>query len=99
MDYTVADFLPMHLQNYNKSRIHSYRGARDVAITLNGEVIFKGEIKKAPGNIYRVDACAEVRGMPIFIFLCLIVSIYFNLPPACAAFIFIQFLLVHLVYV
>eukprot|EP00727_Mastigamoeba_balamuthi_P006009 m51a1_g2027 putative long-chain-fatty-acid-- ligase (1959) ;mRNA; r:1299220-1309113 len=45
--------------NYNKSRIHSYRGARDVEVTLDGEVVFRGEIKKAPGNLHRADACAE----------------------------------------
>ncbi|KAK2147660.1 hypothetical protein LSH36_543g06017 [Paralvinella palmiformis] len=29
--------------NYNKSRIHSYRGAKDIEITLDGQLIFKGE--------------------------------------------------------
>ncbi|XP_002735685.1 katanin-interacting protein-like, partial [Saccoglossus kowalevskii] len=37
--------------NYNKSRIHSFRGAKDVAITLDGRCIFKGEIARASGGI------------------------------------------------
>lgn len=38
------------LQNYNKSRIHSYRGAKDVEIQLDGSYIFKGEIARACGG-------------------------------------------------
>lgn len=38
-------------QNYNKSRIHSYRGAKDVIIQLDSNVIFKGEIARACGGI------------------------------------------------
>ena len=38
-------------QNYNKSRIHSFRGVRDIEITLDGNVIFKGEIQRACGGI------------------------------------------------
>lgn len=41
----------MFLQNYNKSRIHSYRGAKDVEITLDNKCIFKGEIARACGGI------------------------------------------------
>ncbi|XP_064613243.1 katanin-interacting protein-like isoform X2 [Liolophura sinensis] len=37
--------------NYNKSRIHSYRGAKDVVMKLDGCVIFKGEIARACGGI------------------------------------------------
>ena len=33
--------------NYNKSRIHSYRGARYVEMTLDDRTIFKGDIKRA----------------------------------------------------
>lgn len=40
-----------NLQNYNKSRIHSYRGAKDVIITLDSSVIFRGEIARACGGI------------------------------------------------
>ena len=38
-------------QNYNKSRIHSYRGVRDIEMTLDGLMIFQGEITRACGGI------------------------------------------------
>ncbi|KAK3599312.1 hypothetical protein CHS0354_028678 [Potamilus streckersoni] len=41
----------MRIWNYNKSRIHSYRGAKDVVITLDNVVIFKGEIARACGGV------------------------------------------------
>ena len=39
------------LQNYNKSRIHSYRGAKDVMMALDSVLIFKGEIARACGGV------------------------------------------------
>lgn len=33
-------------QNYNKSRIHSYRGAKDIEISLDDNLIFEGEIQR-----------------------------------------------------
>ncbi|XP_002124494.2 katanin-interacting protein-like [Ciona intestinalis] len=39
----------IRIWNYNKSRIHSHRGARDLTIALDDNVIFCGEIKKASG--------------------------------------------------
>jgi hypothetical protein len=39
------------LFNYNKSRIHSYRGVRWVRLCLDGRRIFEGEVKKAPGHV------------------------------------------------
>lgn len=44
----------LRLWNYNKSRIHSYRGARYMEVTLDQVPIFKGEVQKAPGA---VDTC------------------------------------------
>ncbi|KAL3876809.1 hypothetical protein ACJMK2_034603 [Sinanodonta woodiana] len=41
----------MRIWNYNKSRIHSYRGAKDVVISLDNVVIFKGEIARACGGV------------------------------------------------
>ncbi|XP_061197501.1 katanin-interacting protein-like [Saccostrea echinata] len=41
----------MRIWNYNKSRIHSYRGAKDVEIQLDNNVIFVGEIARACGGI------------------------------------------------
>ncbi|XP_072336861.1 katanin-interacting protein isoform X3 [Scyliorhinus torazame] len=52
------DFVnPCHLAmiriwNYNKSRIHSFRGIKDVEILLNGKLIFRGEIAKASGTLH-----------------------------------------------
>jgi hypothetical protein len=52
------------LKNYNKNRIHSGRGAKDVEILLNGRIIFKGEVTQACGNIVATNdpsAYGEVR--------------------------------------
>ena len=38
-------------QNYNKSRCHSFRGARHVEVGLDGKPIFCGEIARACGGI------------------------------------------------
>ncbi|XP_011266943.1 protein KIAA0556 isoform X1 [Camponotus floridanus] len=40
----------IRIWNYNKSRIHSFRGAKDVIIKLNDITIFDGEIAKASGD-------------------------------------------------
>ncbi|XP_026830568.1 protein KIAA0556 isoform X2 [Ooceraea biroi] len=40
----------IRIWNYNKSRIHSFRGAKDIIIKLNDTVIFDGEIAKASGD-------------------------------------------------
>uniref|UniRef100_A0A8D3AJJ6 KATNIP domain-containing protein n=1 Tax=Scophthalmus maximus TaxID=52904 RepID=A0A8D3AJJ6_SCOMX len=37
--------------NYNKSRIHSFRGVKEVEMLLDGRCIFRGEIAKASGNL------------------------------------------------
>lgn len=51
----------IRIWNYNKSRIHSYRGARYIEITLDNNTIFKGEIKRAAGSpsIKEVSNCHE----------------------------------------
>ncbi|XP_067133505.1 katanin-interacting protein-like isoform X3 [Centruroides vittatus] len=41
----------IRIWNYNKSRIHSYRGARHMEMILDGQPIFKGEIARACGEI------------------------------------------------
>jgi protein JBTS26 len=50
-DHTITIEFPffttismIRVWNYNKSRIHSYRGARLVTCELDGETIFRGEI-------------------------------------------------------
>lgn len=50
----------IRLWNYNKSRIHSYRGARLVTCELDGKMIFRGEIQKAPGNLNDPVNCCEI---------------------------------------
>ena len=49
----------IRIWNYNKSRIHSYRGAKDLEISLDKSTIFKGEIQKAPGRILNADQHCE----------------------------------------
>uniref|UniRef100_A0A4W3IEB6 KATNIP domain-containing protein n=1 Tax=Callorhinchus milii TaxID=7868 RepID=A0A4W3IEB6_CALMI len=41
----------IRIWNYNKSRIHSFRGIKDVEISLDEQFIFKGEIAKASGTL------------------------------------------------
>eukprot|EP00743_Colponemidia_sp_Colp-15_P010352 GILK01011394.1.p1 GENE.GILK01011394.1~~GILK01011394.1.p1 ORF type:complete len:1186 (-),score=244.93 GILK01011394.1:158-3268(-) len=41
----------IRIWNYNKNRIHSSRGAKDVEIYLDESLIFKGEIRRAPGTL------------------------------------------------
>ena len=50
----------IRIWNYNKSRIHSYRGARLITCELDGKLIFKGEIQKAPGNLKDPENCCEI---------------------------------------
>ena len=50
----------IRIWNYNKSRIHSYRGAKTLSCSFDNKVIFKGEIKKAPGNTNDPEACCEI---------------------------------------
>ena len=45
--------------NYNKSRTHSFRGARVIELRLDGNLVFRGEINKAPGCLHEVDKAAE----------------------------------------
>uniref|UniRef100_A0A8C3WPP8 Katanin interacting protein n=1 Tax=Catagonus wagneri TaxID=51154 RepID=A0A8C3WPP8_9CETA len=41
----------IRIWNYNKSRIHSFRGVKDIAMLLDAQCIFKGEIAKASGTL------------------------------------------------
>ena len=49
----------LRLWNYNKSRIHSYRGARYMEVLLDERPIFKGEVQKAPGMLQGAEELAE----------------------------------------
>ena len=50
----------IRIWNYNKSRIHSFRGVRQLRLFLDGEEIFGGEIKRAPGAMFAKELCSEV---------------------------------------
>lgn len=58
-----ADFThPCHVAliriwNYNKSRIHSFRGVKDIEILLDAQCIFNGEIAKASGTLTGGTVC------------------------------------------
>ncbi|KAL4511622.1 hypothetical protein ABPG72_012467 [Tetrahymena utriculariae] len=58
INYIYIDFLSMQkismirIWNYNKSRIHSFRGARDIKILLDDVPIFAGSIQRAQGIQY-----------------------------------------------
>ncbi|XP_066186289.1 katanin-interacting protein isoform X2 [Sylvia atricapilla] len=41
----------IRIWNYNKSRIHSFRGVKDIIMVLDEKCIFKGEIAKASGTL------------------------------------------------
>ncbi|KAI6656377.1 hypothetical protein LOD99_1176 [Oopsacas minuta] len=41
----------LRIWNYNKSRIHSHRGARHIRIELDGTPVFVGEITRASGGL------------------------------------------------
>lgn len=59
LDYALSISM-IRVWNYNTTRIHSYRGARYVEISLDGKPIFKGEITRAPGCVTEdVDSCNE----------------------------------------
>jgi hypothetical protein len=50
----------IRLWNYNKSRIHSFRGARLLTCHLDGCLIFRGEVARAPGNTKDPSQCCEI---------------------------------------
>ena len=49
----------IRIWNYNKSRIHSFRGAKDMEVYIDKQLVFKGEISKAPGRILDADQYCE----------------------------------------
>ncbi|CAE7406632.1 Katnip [Symbiodinium natans] len=46
--------------NYNKSRLHSSRGVRDLEILLDGHAIFIGEVRRAPGVLTKPEEACEL---------------------------------------
>ncbi|XP_050922117.1 katanin-interacting protein isoform X2 [Lates calcarifer] len=52
MDFGAPNQVAMiRVWNYNKSRIHSFRGVKEVEMLLDGRCIFRGEIAKASGTL------------------------------------------------
>ncbi|XP_057681366.1 katanin-interacting protein [Corythoichthys intestinalis] len=52
LDFGHAHQIAMiRVWNYNKSRIHSFRGVKEVEMLLDGRCIFRGEIAKASGTL------------------------------------------------
>lgn len=47
----------IRIWNYNKSRIHSFRGVKDITMLLDTQCIFEGEIAKASGTLAGGTAC------------------------------------------
>ncbi|KAL2718705.1 protein KIAA0556 [Vespula squamosa] len=47
----IVTIAMIRIWNYNKSRIHSYRGVKDISITLDDTLIFYGEIARASGDL------------------------------------------------
>ena len=45
----VQELSLIRIWNYNKSRIHSSRGAKNIQIQIDDQKVFEGEIAKAPG--------------------------------------------------
>jgi hypothetical protein len=50
----------IRIWNYNKNRIHSYRGVRYIQVTLDEEVIFRGEVQRAAGMTSTDAECSEM---------------------------------------
>ena len=49
----------IRIWNYNKSRIHSYRGAKEISLRLDDKITFRGEVNKAPGSLKGCENSAE----------------------------------------
>ena len=56
---TEINLSMIRVWNYNKSRIHSFRGAREISITLDENIIFKGEVKQANGSLKNIHEFCE----------------------------------------
>jgi len=59
LDFPTAISM-IRLWNYNESRVHSTRGVRDLSLHLDGQQIFAGEVRMAPGEMVGALDCAEI---------------------------------------
>lgn len=55
-----AEVAMIRIWNYNKSRIHSTRGARFIEMALDGKLIFIGEIARASGVLSKEDPYGDI---------------------------------------
>lgn len=56
----VISISMIRIWNYNKNRIHAYRGARYIQITLDDVVVFRGEVQRAAGTTAtEAENCSE----------------------------------------
>jgi Zn-dependent membrane protease YugP len=55
----VTTLSMVRIWNYNKSRTHSGRGVRQARVKLDQEIIFEGEIRRAPGLLSSCQDCSE----------------------------------------
>eukprot|EP00933_Yihiella_yeosuensis_P071449 TRINITY_DN7964_c1_g5_i1.p1 TRINITY_DN7964_c1_g5~~TRINITY_DN7964_c1_g5_i1.p1 ORF type:complete len:835 (-),score=139.13 TRINITY_DN7964_c1_g5_i1:91-2343(-) len=56
---TKTEICMIRVWNYNKSRLHSSRGVRDLEILLDEECIFTGEVRRAPGVLTSPEEACE----------------------------------------
>jgi hypothetical protein len=55
-----CEFSMIRIWNYNKSRVHSYRGARRIHVAVGDRSrLFDGECRKAPGDLSDPLQCVE----------------------------------------
>eukprot|EP00929_Paragymnodinium_shiwhaense_P058058 TRINITY_DN29084_c0_g1_i1.p1 TRINITY_DN29084_c0_g1~~TRINITY_DN29084_c0_g1_i1.p1 ORF type:complete len:1223 (+),score=256.63 TRINITY_DN29084_c0_g1_i1:68-3736(+) len=55
----VTDIAMIRVWNYNKSRLHSSRGVKDLEILLDGRAIFAGEVRQALGSLTDPEQACE----------------------------------------
>ena len=52
LEFSTPSHLAMlRIWNYNKSRFHSHRGAKNIRLELDGQMVFQGEIARASGGL------------------------------------------------
>ena len=61
VDFGAAQKIGMiRIWNYNKSRTHASRGVRRISMSLDEQVIFTGEVRRATGSLTEPEACSEI---------------------------------------
>ena len=61
VDFGATHSLGMiRIWNYNKSRTHASRGVRRISLSLDEQVVFTGEVRRATGSLTEPEACSEI---------------------------------------